>query len=204
MLIDEADLRDTSLVSTLVKALNVGFDALLGYITKCDKDDPDNVESFCVFGPKLAATRYQFNDDALESRFITTRAHKQPHARFLGTQFETEAASLRNKLLLWRLRNYERAKERAKMLEDPEIHRTVFGSRPIDPRIAQILLPIAHAFRRRRAEGSDNRAWGPSDTRGRERGRVAAKAGPQRRCGRRSRTDRDHTTLSARRAFCVL
>ena len=142
LLIDEADLRDGSLYSTLVKALNTGFDRKMGVITKCDKDDPDRVEVFNVFAPKLVTTREPFRDDALESRFITTRPFKQAFARFLGPTFEQEAERLRNKLLLWRLRNRPRLEEKVKALEDENLHERVFGQRGVDPRIAQILLPL--------------------------------------------------------------
>jgi hypothetical protein len=142
LLIDEADLGDSSFLSTLVKALNVGFDRKMGYFTRCERDDPSHVDTFYVFGPKIAATREPFSDDALESRFITTRPFKQPYARFLGQTFEAEAESLRNKLLLWRLRNYLRIKDRARLLEDPSLHKTIFGDGGVDPRVAQILLPL--------------------------------------------------------------
>jgi hypothetical protein len=142
LLIDEADLGDTSFLSTLVKALNVGFDKKMGYFTRCERDDPSHVDSFYVFGPKIAVTREPFSDDALESRFITTRPFKQPYARFLGQTFEAEAERLRNRLLLWRLRNYSKIKDRARLLEDPSLHQTVFGDGGVDPRVAQILLPL--------------------------------------------------------------
>jgi hypothetical protein len=142
LLIDEADLGDTSFFSTLVKALNIGFDKRMGYFTRCEKDDPSYVDSFYVFGPKIAVTREPFSDDALESRFITTRPFKQPFARFLGQTFEREAEKLRNKLLLWRLRNYSKIKDKVSMLEDPSLHQSVFGDRGVDARAAQILLPL--------------------------------------------------------------
>jgi hypothetical protein len=142
LLIDEADLGDTSFLSTLVKALNVGFDKKMGYFTRCEREDPSHVDTFYVFGPKIAVTRESFSDDALESRFITTRPFKQPHARFLGQTFEAEAERLRNRLLLWRLHNYSKIKDRARLLEDPSLHKTVFGDGGVDPRVAQILLPL--------------------------------------------------------------
>jgi len=141
-LIDEADLGDTSFLSTLVKALNVGFDRKMGYFTRCERDDPSHVDTFYVFGPKIAVTRESFSDDALESRFITTRPFKQPFARFLGQTFEAEAESLRNKLLLWRLHSFSKIKEKARLLEAPSLHQTVFGDGGVDPRVAQILLPL--------------------------------------------------------------
>ena len=120
----------------------MGFNRKTGSITKCDKDDPDRVENFDVFGPKLATTREPFRDDALESRFITTRPFKQTFARFLGPTFEREAERLRNKLLLWRLRNRPRLEKKAAELEDESLHERVFGQRGVDPRVAQILLPL--------------------------------------------------------------
>jgi len=136
LLIDEADMSDSSIYATLVKILNVGFSSHLGLLTVCDKEDPNEIETFYVYGPKLAATRRPFEDDALESRFITTSPIKAD-ARFFGPQFEEEAKALRSKLLLWRFRNLKKARDIALALE---------RGLPIDwcinPRIKQILFPL--------------------------------------------------------------
>jgi len=51
LLIEEADFHDSSLFSTFVKAMNVGFDEE-GIITKCDKENPDVTETLSYLQPE--------------------------------------------------------------------------------------------------------------------------------------------------------
>ncbi|NIQ03929.1 MAG: hypothetical protein GWM98_29240, partial [Nitrospinaceae bacterium] len=69
-----------------------------------------NPRAFQVFGPKLVATRGNYEDRALESRFITedmgqTRLREDIPIN-LPSQYKEEALRLRNKLLLFRFRNF--------------------------------------------------------------------------------------------------
>lgn len=95
LLIDESDFNNSSLYSTIIQTLNVGFDKRSAYLTACDKEDPSQIDSFYVYGPKLLVTRRNFQDDALESRCITTTAIKG-RTMFLGNRFSDEAERLRN------------------------------------------------------------------------------------------------------------
>jgi hypothetical protein len=57
--------------------------------------------------------------------------------------FQHEALQLRNKLLLWRFRNYHRIKELVKQLEDPLIPDQIYdGAANISSRVKQVILPL--------------------------------------------------------------
>ena len=141
LLIDESDFNDSTLYATIIKILNVGFDRQLGKITNCDKEDPNKIEIFNVYGPKLLTNREPFKDTALESRCITTNPIKDK-TRLLGQRFLEETRKLRNKLILWRFRRYHELKEKVLILEEPDIQETLFPGQKIEPRIAQILAPL--------------------------------------------------------------
>ena len=143
LLIDEGDLSDSSLYSTIVKVLKVGVDKYNAYIHVCDKDNPNKIESIYVYGPKLLTSHEPLRDDALESRFITTAPVAAP-TRFLDEAFHEEAKRLRSKLLMYRFRNLAKAREAARQLGKPEIKREVFEDEAenIDSRVAQLLIPL--------------------------------------------------------------
>lgn len=93
-----------------------------------------DVKAYDVYSPKLIATRRRFKDAALESRMITFEMDEQPRKDIpllLPKTFEQEALNLRNKLLLWRFRNY------GKISPSPKLELS-----GIEPRLQQILIPI--------------------------------------------------------------
>jgi hypothetical protein len=57
--------------------------------------------------------------------------------------FSKEALSLRNKLLLWRLKNYHIFKDKASRLEDVQLINELFKGVDVKSRIKQILTPLA-------------------------------------------------------------
>jgi hypothetical protein len=71
-----------------------------------------NPKAFRVFGPKLIAMREGFQDEALESRFLTAdttvRSMRPGIPIHLPDSQKTEALALRNKLLRWRFDNRTR------------------------------------------------------------------------------------------------
>jgi hypothetical protein len=76
---------------------------------------PFTVGTYDVFGPKALSSRRPFRDQALESRCLTPplrlldARELRPEIPLWGTaRFQAEAQQLRNKLLLWRFRNYRR------------------------------------------------------------------------------------------------
>lgn len=111
LVLDEADLPYSDARADLVKILNngtmKGMPVLRTMINRRKEFDP---YAFRVFGPKLIAAREPFQDEALESRFLTERtgvrtlrpdipAHTPP-------ELHREALDLRNRLLHFRFCEY--------------------------------------------------------------------------------------------------
>lgn len=136
--IDEADFsQQNELWMEITKLLNTGYErgtTVLRAERKTSNDQYD-AESYDCYGPKILSTRRRFSDQALESRCLsyTTTIGRVPSKipLFLTEEFRERARSLRNKLLLWRFRNYYLA------TADPREH---FPS--LDNRLNQILLPL--------------------------------------------------------------
>jgi len=136
LILDEADFRFSDERADIVKILNngnvKGFPVLRMEVTKQHEFNP---RPFQVFGPKIVATRGYYNDRALESRFITEEMRQgQPRADIpinLPPSYKDEALHLRNKLLLYRLRNFGK-----KGVTE------AFQDRDIEPRLRQILTPL--------------------------------------------------------------
>ena len=109
-----------------------GLPVLRTIVTNKQEFDP---RAFHVFGPKIAATRGVYNDKALESRFITEETgQRRLRADIpinLPPEQKAEALCLRNKLLLYRFRNFHKAKL------DPSLVDPL-----IEPRLNQILVPL--------------------------------------------------------------
>jgi hypothetical protein len=111
MILDEADFGKSDLQSDVVKILNGGY--LKGtLVTRAGSADSDfEPTPFNVYGPKVIANRERFGDRALETRcltFHTTERTIRPEVpRQLPESFYQEGARLRNKLLKWRLSEYQ-------------------------------------------------------------------------------------------------
>ena len=144
-LIDEADFGDSTFYAYIVKILNIGYNKKTGFYQRADDNDPIKTIGYNVYGPKLLATRRKYKDLALESRCLTTigRQNTAPIPLFRMDQFLAQAQTLRNKLLLWRFRNYYNVKEKAKRLEDKDIADMVYdGAEGISSRVKQVILPL--------------------------------------------------------------
>jgi len=91
--------------------------------------------AFSVFGPKIIATRKHFEDRALETRCLTEetggRRLRSDIPLNLGTEWKLAARELRNKLLMFRFRNF------GKRQIDPSLI-----DRTIEPRLAQLFAPL--------------------------------------------------------------
>ena len=144
-LIDEADFGDSTLYAFLTKILNIGYDRKTGFYHRSDDNDPNKILSYCVFGPKLLATREKYKDLALESRCLTTigRQNIRQIPLFRMAKFLEESQVIRNKLILWRFRKYYEIKEKAAQLEDKGIASKVYdGADNISSRVKQVILPL--------------------------------------------------------------
>lgn len=111
LIMDESDFRLSDEHAEVVKILNNGnargFPVLRTEVNNRREYDP---RAYSVFGPKIVATRGFFQDRALESRFLTEdlgrTGVRDDIPLSLPPEAERDALSLRNKLLLFRFRNY--------------------------------------------------------------------------------------------------
>jgi hypothetical protein len=147
LIVDEADFRLSDERAELTKIFNNGstrgFPVLRASMS--DKKDFDP-RAFDVYGPKLVGMREVFQDYALESRFITEEmvgyaGSKVPTSLPAGQ--EEEALQLRNKLLMFRFREWHRVKI-DEGLVDPAL----------SPRSNQILLPLLSLIPNAETRGS--------------------------------------------------
>jgi hypothetical protein len=135
LVFDEADFRFTDEKAELVKILNngnaKGFPVLRTQVTPKKEFNP---QAFAIFGPKIVGMRRAYDDRALESRFLTIEMEPGRAAGVpinLPDEQKEEALVLRNKLLMYRLRN------RLTIALDP-----THADPELEPRMNQILLPL--------------------------------------------------------------
>lgn len=134
LVLDEADLRVSDMSTDIVKILNAGYQKG-GNVLRMTGKDMQELKAFDVFGPKIVATREKFGDKALESRFLVEEMGigilRNDIPRRLSDEFWNEALVLRNKLLMWRFKNY--------------FKKLNFYEKPIEgihPRLGQIISPL--------------------------------------------------------------
>jgi len=138
LLFDEGDFRYSDESSDFVKMFNVGYQRRQGVILRSgDKESGFDPDVFVVYGPKILATRREFEDKALESRCLTKRMEgyltrddiplEMPNAFY-----DEEAPMIRNMLLRYRLQHWQQAME-------PD---TEDLDRSIEPRLNQVTMPL--------------------------------------------------------------
>jgi hypothetical protein len=111
LLFDEADMRFSDEKSEVVKILNSGnqrgFPLLRSVMNDRKEWEP---RAFLVYGPKIVGMRGSYQDQALESRFLTEEMNRNtvlPHVPVsLPREFYEETKRLRRKLLTYRLEHY--------------------------------------------------------------------------------------------------
>lgn len=136
LVLDEADLRFSDATADLVKLFNNGTVRGLPVLrTVQNRHKEFNPAAFTVFGPKIIAMRGSFNDEALESRFLTEETGSRPLRHdvplHLPDALHQEALAIRNRLLSFRLA------VRRTVRPTPE-----FAIPGLDPRLNQIALPL--------------------------------------------------------------
>ena len=134
LIMDEADLRVSDMTTDIIKILNMGYQKG-GSVLRMGGRNMEDLKAFDVFSPKVIATRETFNDKALESRFLVEemgrgKLRKNIPLR-IGDEFYEEALTLRNKLLMWRFRNYNKKLD----FNEAEIE-------GVHPRLRQIVIPL--------------------------------------------------------------
>lgn len=137
LIVDEADFRFSDEKADLTKILNNGNVRGFPVLRSESKDGREfNPRAFQVFGPKIIAMRNHFDDPALESRFITEtsgeRALRKDIPLNLPPEQREEAEKLRNKLLMYRFKNFKDISATPQKLD---------GS--LEPRINQIYAPLS-------------------------------------------------------------
>lgn len=140
LVLEEADFRDTSEKGEVVTILNSGFERGRPVI-RCSKDNPDILEILPCYGPKIFATRFIFEDAALEARCLTftmEETDREDIPPILGSKYYEEAMHLRKKLLLWRLHHLEGVN--ADSIENIDVGK-------IEPRLKQIGISYAVPFK---------------------------------------------------------
>jgi hypothetical protein len=136
LIIDEGDFRYSDEKAEIVKILNNGnargFPVLRSESVRGREFSP---RAYAVFGPKLVSTRGFFQDRALESRCLTEetggRRLRDDIPLNLTSEYQREALAIRNKLLMFRIRNFGRREI------DPSL-----VDRSIEPRLSQIFVPL--------------------------------------------------------------
>ncbi len=136
LILDEADFRFSDETAEMVKILNNGNVRGFPILRTLVNDRKEyNPRAFHVFGPKVIATRGYYDDQALESRFITEemragRVRKDIPINLPAKQ-KAEATTLRNKLLCYRYRNFAKAG----VIDRP-------ADNTVEGRVNQIMLPL--------------------------------------------------------------
>lgn len=134
LVIDEADFKFSDMTSEIVKILNTGYQKGMP-VLRSEGKGTFEVKAYDVFCPKIVATRETFSDKALESRFLVEEMGagklRTDIPRTLDASFYLDAEMIRNKLLMWRLKNYFEPIERREDLIEG-----------IHPRLNQIVMPL--------------------------------------------------------------
>jgi hypothetical protein len=136
LILDEADFRFSDEKAEIVKILNNGNMRGMPVLrTMFNRQREFNPQAFHVFGPKIVASRGTYQDQGLESSFITeemgTRRLRADIPINLPPEFKDEARALRRKLLLYRFRR------RNEIMLDQTL-----ADPSLEPRFNQILLPL--------------------------------------------------------------
>lgn len=104
--IEEADLKESDATNEIIKILNCGFEKGKP-VVRCDKNEPDKIDTFEVYGPKVMVTRKEFYDQATEARCLTEIMMQDGSKPDTKTEeFYVKRNELRNKLLMFRFKNY--------------------------------------------------------------------------------------------------
>lgn len=113
LILDEGDFRFSDEKADIAKILNNG-NAKGFPVLRCEKINQREFApvAYDVFGPKVVSSRNDYDDKALESRFICEdvglKKVRKKIPITLPDSFHEEALELRNRLLLWRLENFSK------------------------------------------------------------------------------------------------
>jgi hypothetical protein len=136
LLIDEADLRESTTTNELVKYLNLGFEKGQ-YFIKTDKDNPKEQDIFDPFCPKVIAMRHPFQDNATEGRllsFTPKETSRKDIPIILPASYADEVDELRATIARFVMLNWQLVDgEKTLNLQDMDI----------EPRLKQLAIPLS-------------------------------------------------------------
>ena len=110
LIMDEADFAKSDEAQDIIKIINLGYEKGK-HVMRCDQNDAKTINLFDPYCPKILATRGSFEDKATESRCITQvmkGTNRQDVPLNLNKDFFDTTQTLRNKLLMWRFKNYHK------------------------------------------------------------------------------------------------
>ena len=142
LIVEEADLsnqrQQSDETQAIIKIFNCGFEKNKP-VVRCNPNDVAELNYFDVYCPKVLATRQRFQDQATESRCLTEimrPTQRKDIPTNLLADFYIEQEKLRNKLLLFRLKNYFGFEQKKLHLQDMDI----------EPRLKQAYEAFACLF----------------------------------------------------------
>ena len=139
LIMDEADFKKSDESQDIIKIINMGYERGK-FVMRCEQNDASKINFFDPYCPKILATRKTFYDKAVESRCIThvmTGTMRKEIPVNLNEDFFDDAQTLRNKLLMWRFRNYHKINPKNNIeLELGEL----------EPRVRQIVSSFVSLF----------------------------------------------------------
>ena len=107
LLLEEYNPKESGEMEDETKILNCGFERN-NPVSRCDKET-GKLNYFDTFGPKVISSRHEFKDQALNSRCLTEvlrETNRKDIPIILPQEFYIKQQELRNKLLMYRLHNW--------------------------------------------------------------------------------------------------
>jgi len=138
LIMDEADFARTDEAQDIIKIINQGYEKG-NFVMRCDRETKE-INFFDPYSPKILATRKSFFDKAVESRCITyvmKGTLRKDVPLNLNKHFFEEAQILRNKLLMWRFKNYHKINPEKKI---------EFDMGDLEPRVEQVVSSFINLF----------------------------------------------------------
>ncbi len=138
LIMDEADFAKSDEAQDIIKIINLGYEKGK-HVMRCDQNDASKINMFDPYCPKILATRGNFEDKATESRCITQvmkGTTRQDIPLNLNKDFFDTTQKLRNKLLMWRFKNYRQI--------DPD--KVINLGLDLEPRVKQIVNSFVSLF----------------------------------------------------------
>ncbi|NMB47925.1 hypothetical protein GYA13_00565 [Candidatus Kuenenbacteria bacterium] len=146
LVLDEADFANSDTYAEIIKILNCGYERGKPVLrSEGDNKKKWDVKAFNCYCPKIIATRFGYKDLALESRCLTEVMAKaklrEDIPLNLPNSFQDEATQIRNKLLLFRFKNFNNNFQFDNKLD-----------KSIEPRLRQITNSILCIIKDERAK----------------------------------------------------